>query len=81
MIKVEIDTSTGTIGNIFILGGCHGNLFAMMKLLKGRTISEVVPMLKGITCGRRGTSCPDQIAKALVLYLDGKVKDKGRYEE
>jgi hypothetical protein len=53
----------------------------MMKLLKGRTISEVVPMLKGITCGRRGTSCPDQIAKALVLYLDGKVKDKGRYED
>lgn len=81
MIKVEIDTSTGTIGNIHILGGCHGNLFAMMKLLKGRTVSEVVPMLKGIVCGRRGTSCPDQIARALTLYLDGKVNDKGRYEE
>ena len=59
LIKVEIDNTTGTINNIFILGGCHGNLFAMMKLLKGRTVSEVIPMLQGIVCGRRGTSCPD----------------------
>jgi uncharacterized protein (TIGR03905 family) len=72
MMKVFIDETTDTIHSIAILGGCHGNFTAIMKLLRGRKVQDVIKELDGIQCGRRGTSCPDQIAKALKQYLDQK---------
>lgn len=71
LIKVFIDEGTDTIKSVAILGGCHGNLTAIMRLLKGRSVVDCVNALSGIKCGRRGTSCPDQVAKALELYLKG----------
>lgn len=50
----------------FLGGGCPGNAQLVSKLLQGRSVSEVIPLLKGIPC-REGTSCPDQVAKALEL--------------
>ena len=47
------------------MGGCHGNTQGIAALVKGRSIDEVISALKGIDCRMRGTSCPDQLAKAL----------------
>ena len=56
------------IKKLQIIGGCPGNTVGVSKLVVGRKIDEVIEMLKGIPCGMRGTSCPDQVAKALEQY-------------
>ena len=63
--KIVIDTDGQAISKIEITGGCDGNLQGIAKLLKGMNISEAIHRLEGICCGRKDTSCPDQIAKAL----------------
>ena len=54
-----------TIKSIKIVGGCNGNTQGVAKLAIGRKADEVVSILKGTDCGGRGTSCPDQLAKAI----------------
>ena len=49
----------------FLGGGCPGNLQALPKLVEGMTVDEIEKKLSGIICGRRGTSCADQLAKAV----------------
>lgn len=63
--KFDIDVEDGIIKSIEITGGCPGNLFGLTKLVKDREVTEVIKQLEGITCGRRKTSCPDQLAQAL----------------
>ncbi len=58
------------IHNVKFIGGCSGNLQGIGKLVEGRKVEEVVPLLKGIRC-RQNTSCPDQLALALEPYLKG----------
>ena len=58
------------IKSLKIIGGCPGNTIGVSKLVQGRKIDEVIEMLKGIPCGMRGTSCPDQVAKALEEYKE-----------
>lgn len=65
----EIDNEI--IKSLKIIGGCPGNTVGVSKLVVGKTIDEVIQMLKGIPCGIRGTSCPDQVAKALEEYKKG----------
>ena len=50
------------------IGGCPGNSQGVSSLIKGMNIDEVIDKLKGINCANRGTSCPDQIARALEQY-------------
>jgi uncharacterized protein (TIGR03905 family) len=64
-ILVDIKEDDKTINNVQFLGGCNGNLKGISSLVKGRTIDEVIESLKGITCGFKPTSCPDQLATAL----------------
>ena len=64
----EIDN--GIIKNLKIIGGCPGNTIGISKLVENRNVVEIIDMLKGIPCGRRGTSCPDQVAKALEEYME-----------
>lgn len=59
------DIDKGIIKDFKIVGGCPGNTEAVCKLIKGRTIDEVIKTLKGIDCRGKGTSCPDQIAEFL----------------
>ena len=47
------------------MGGCNGNLKGISSLVKGMPVDEVITRLEGITCGFKGTSCPDQLAQAL----------------
>ncbi len=63
-ITIEIDDNE-MIKDIKFLGGCHGNLQGIAALAKGKKIDEVINALKGIDCRMRGTSCPDQLARAL----------------
>ena len=58
----------GIIKNLKIIGGCPGNTIGVSRLVEGRTVEEVIKMLKGIPCGIKQTSCPDQVAKALEEY-------------
>ena len=51
-------------------GGCHGNTTGVAALAKGLPIDEVIDKLSGIQCGFRGTSCPDQLSKALIAYKE-----------
>lgn len=53
------------IKKVTIIGGCAGNTKGISKLVEGMTIDEVIEKLKGTPCKDRGTSCPDQLAKAL----------------
>lgn len=62
----EIDNNI--IKSLKILGGCPGNTIGVSRLVVGKTVDEVIEMLKGIPCGARGTSCPDQVATALEEY-------------
>lgn len=62
-IKFEIDGNT--VKNVNFIMGCHGNTQGVSRLVEGMTVDEVIERLEGINCGGRGTSCPDQLAKAL----------------
>lgn len=62
-------TPEGTVSNVKFIGGCLGNLQAVSRLVEGKTIDEVIFLLKGIQC-RAGTSCADQLAKALEQYQE-----------
>ncbi len=63
--KMEIDVEDGVIRAVRVLGGCSGNLQGLSALLKGMTVDEAVARMEGIRCGRKPTSCPDQLAQAL----------------
>ena len=63
------DIEDNTIKSVAILGGCNGNLQGISRLITGQKVEDVIASLKGIRCGSKPTSCPDQIAKALEAYL------------
>ena len=60
------------IQNVEVVGGCAGNLSGIGNLVKGMNINDVITRLQGIPCGSRPTSCPDQMTKALVAYIQHK---------
>jgi len=64
-MRIKFDMEDGKVKNINFLGGCNGNLQGLSKLAEGRDAKEVISLLSGINCGGKGTSCPDQLAKAL----------------
>ena len=63
MISFDIDGDV--VRNIAFYGGCNGNLKAIAKLVDGWTVDQIEKTLEGNTCGRRPTSCADQLAKAV----------------
>ena len=62
-MKIEVDGNT--IKKVTIEGGCAGNTVGVSRLVEGMKIDEAIRRLKGIPCGMRKTSCPDQLARAL----------------
>ena len=67
-MKMEFEIEGDIIKSLKIIGGCAGNTLGVSKLVEGRKIDEVIKILKGIPCGFKGTSCPDQVSKALEEY-------------
>ena len=63
--RIDVEIEDGILTDCAIIGGCDGNTKGVAKLAIGRPAQEVVEMLRGITCGRKPTSCPDQLSKAI----------------
>ena len=62
---ISLDLEGDTVHNVSFVGGCEGNLKAIPKLVEGMTVAEVEARLSGIECGFKGTSCGDQLARAV----------------
>ena len=67
--QIDLELEGNVIRSVTFLGGCHGNLQGLSKLLQGMTAEDAVSKLKGIRCGNKATSCPDQLSHALELAL------------
>ncbi len=72
--EIKYDIKDGVVTDVSFTNGCRGNLQAVSRLVEGKTIDEVVFLLKGIEC-RGKTSCADQLARALEEYQE-KHQDK-----
>ena len=70
--EMIFDIENDIITSLKVVNGCDGNLKGIAKLVTGMKIDEVIARLKGIECGFKDTSCPDQIAKALEQYISSK---------
>lgn len=68
--EIEFEVVNGNLHGVKFLGGCNGNLKGIGALVEGMEIHEAIKRLKGINCGMRSTSCPDQLATALEQYLN-----------
>lgn len=64
--RIDFDLEEGKIFNVAFTGGCNGNLKGISKLVEGMDADQVVEQLSGITCGFKPTSCPDQLARAIL---------------
>ena len=62
---ISLDLDGDVVHNVKFFGGCDGNLKAIPILVEGMTVEEIERKLAGVQCGRRGTSCSDQLAKAV----------------
>ena len=62
---IDVELKDGVIDSVKFTGGCNGNLQGISALVKGMKPEEAISRLKGIRCGFKPTSCPDQLANAL----------------
>lgn len=69
-VKIIVEVEEDIIQKVEFVGGCPGNTMGVSRLCIGRKIDEVIPLLKGINCRGRGTSCPDQLACALMKFKE-----------
>lgn len=67
--EIKFEVKDNKITELLFIGGCDGNLQGLSRLVEGLDISDAITKLKGIDCGGRGTSCPDQLSKALETYI------------
>lgn len=63
--RMRIEVEDGVIKSFQVMGGCHGNLQGIGRLVQGMKVEDVIQRLEGIRCESKPTSCPDQLAKAL----------------
>ena len=70
-LAIEYEVADGVQTSCRFIGGCPGNTQGVAKLVVGRKVEEVIALLKGIQC-RNGTSCPDQLARALETEIANK---------
>ena len=62
---IDVEVKDGIIESVAFTGGCNGNLQGISALVKGMKVEDAIERLKGIRCGFKNTSCPDQLARAL----------------
>ncbi len=63
--SIDVEVEDGIIKYVEFFGGCNGNLKGISSLVTGMDMDEAISKLKGIRCGFKNTSCPDQLAQAL----------------
>ena len=64
-VYIDITVEDEIVRDVYFEGGCNGNLQGISALVKGMKVDDVIARLEGIHCGYKGTSCPDQFARAL----------------
>lgn len=69
--SIEIEVQDGIIKFVEFFGGCNGNLKGVASLVTGMKVEDAISKLKGIRCGFKPTSCPDQLAQALEHIQNG----------
>lgn len=67
---IRLDVEDDIIQNVQFVGGCSGNTQGIARLVIGMKVDEAIERMEGIDCGGKGTSCPDQPAKALRIATD-----------
>lgn len=67
--KIKLLIEGDILKDLEVIGGCPGNLHGIKALVKGMKLTDIKSKLKGIKCGFKNTSCPDQIANAIDRYL------------
>lgn len=67
--QIDIELEDGIIRRVAFTGGCHGNTQGIAALVRGMKAADAIERLEGIDCHGKGTSCPDQLAKALKKVL------------
>ena len=72
--EISFQLEDGIVKNVSFFGGCNGNLKGIAALVEGKKAEEVIPLIKGIKCGFKPTSCPDQLALALTEALNEQNK-------
>ena len=72
--KIDLTIEDGIVKNVRFTGGCSGNTQGVAALCIGRKAEELIPLLKGIRCGMKTTSCPAQLAEAMQEALDEEAK-------
>ena len=63
---VIVDVEDGVVTDCAFVGGCSGNTQGVASLVKGMNVDDAIAKLRGIKCGMKSTSCPDQLAEALL---------------
>ncbi len=74
--QISFDLTDGIVRNVTFYGGCSGNQQGVAHLVDGMNVDEVIARIKGIRCGGKPTSCPDQLAKALLAAKEKQSKEK-----
>lgn len=69
--EIHLDIENETIQKVEFVRGCPGNLIGISALVTGMKVDDAIVKLRGITCGTKDTSCPDQLSKALEEYKKG----------
>ena len=67
--KITAEVEDGIVKSVVFTGGCNGNTQGVARLAQGMKVEDVIARLENVDCGGRGTSCPDQLAKALKQAL------------
>lgn len=70
--EITFDIVNNVVKNVKFTGGCSGNLQGIGKLVEGMNAIEAIKRLRGIECGEKGTSCPDQLSRAIEKCLNEK---------
>lgn len=68
--RIKVDVEDGIIRDVQVMGGCNGNLQGISNLIIGMDAKDAISRMKGVRCGMKPTSCPDQIAIALEKALE-----------
>lgn len=68
--RIVLDIDNDRITDVHFVGGCSGNTQGISALVTGMRVEDVIARLRGVRCGRRETSCPDQLARALEAALE-----------
>jgi uncharacterized protein (TIGR03905 family) len=76
--RIRFDIRDNRVCDVAFEGGCNGNLTGISALVEGMDANELVKKLKGVRCGFKQTSCPDQLATAIGLAIEAEAKAKAQ---